>query len=65
MSEIALDWSKLITAQDKAEAEKEAQQNAARALLSQTDWYVIRKVETGEAIPPEISEARAQARAAL
>jgi hypothetical protein len=33
--------------------------------LSQTDWYVIRNFETGAAIPQDILDARAAARAAI
>lgn len=37
----------------------------ARAYLASTDWYVIRLQETGEAIPPDVLEARAEARASV
>jgi hypothetical protein len=37
----------------------------ARAYLASTDWYVIRKEETGVAIPQEILDARAAARASI
>tara|TARA_R110002096_G_scaffold136122_14_gene288492 strand:- start:3542 stop:3742 length:201 start_codon:yes stop_codon:yes gene_type:complete len=64
-----IDLSQLITAEDKAAAaEAEAQaaaQSAARAYLTQTDWYVTRKMETGAEIPAEVSAARDAARAAL
>jgi hypothetical protein len=32
------------------------------AYLASTDWYVIRNADSGEAVPIEISEARAAAR---
>jgi hypothetical protein len=32
------------------------------AYLASTDWYAIRSSDTGEPIPSEISEARAEAR---
>ena len=38
---------------------------SARAYLASTDWYVIRKEETGTAIPQEILDARAAARASI
>lgn len=42
----------------------QAQANAeARAYLLQTDWYVIRLQETGEAIPAGVASYRAAARA--
>lgn len=37
----------------------------ARGYLYSTDWYVIRKMETGEEIPQEVSEKRAAARIVL
>lgn len=37
----------------------------SRAFLAKTDWYVIRKMETGEPIPQEILDNRAEARASV
>jgi len=37
----------------------------ARTYLSQTDWYVIRLQETGEPIPEDILQKRADARASV
>ncbi|HGZ6705703.1 TPA: hypothetical protein ACOLYM_004169 [Vibrio parahaemolyticus] len=37
--------------------------NDYRRYLRETDWYVIREQETGEAIPEEIKQNRAKARA--
>jgi hypothetical protein len=34
----------------------------ARKYLADTDWYVIRKTETGKAIPDDIINARQEAR---
>jgi hypothetical protein len=34
----------------------------ARAYLAETDWYVIRKAETGVDVPQEVSEKRQSAR---
>lgn len=39
--------------------------NASRAYLLSTDWYVIRNTETGEPIPEEISTKRNDARASV
>jgi len=48
------------------DAENQAKTNRdARAYLASTDWYVIRKEETGVAIPQEILDARAAARASI
>lgn len=38
---------------------------ANRAYLAKTDWYVTRKSETGTAIPEEILTKRQAARAAI
>lgn len=46
------------------ETQKEINRQA-RAYLASTDWYVIRKEETGVAIPQEILDARAAARASI
>ncbi|MFA7347271.1 MAG: hypothetical protein WCZ86_05885 [Desulfurivibrionaceae bacterium] len=37
-------------------------QAEARAYLNSTDWYVIRKLETGAEIPTDIAKARQEAR---
>lgn len=48
------------------DAENQVKTNReARAYLASTDWYVIRKEETGTAIPQEILDARAAARASI
>lgn len=36
--------------------------NVNMAYLEKTDWYVLRFIETGIPVPPDISAARAQAR---
>lgn len=35
----------------------------ARAYLASTDWYVVRRSETGEPIPQDVMDKRAAARA--
>lgn len=50
-----------ISAQILAEVEKEQ----ALDYLKATDWYVLRKVETGVDIPAEVAAARSQARVKL
>jgi hypothetical protein len=45
----------------KANAQAEINQENL-AYLDSTDWYVIRNADSGEAVPIEISEARAAAR---
>ena len=39
--------------------------NQARAYLASTDWLVVRMAETGVAVPQEILDARAAARASI
>ena len=41
----------------KADKIKEVKQQAYK-LLSETDWYITRKTETGESIPQEILDKR-------
>lgn len=48
-----------------AEVAQKATNEQARKYLASTDWYVIRKEETGTAIPQEILDARASARASI
>lgn len=48
-----------------AEIEQAQRNSDALAYLSQTDWYVIRKQETGEAIPVEVLDKRQAARKAV
>ena len=38
---------------------------ANKAYLAQTDWYVTRKAETGKAIPDDVLAKREAARAAI
>jgi hypothetical protein len=39
--------------------------NSARSYLASTDWYVIRFLETGIAVPAEVTSQRAAARASV
>lgn len=69
MSEIALDLSQMITAQDKATAAQAAlrdgEKAAARATLAQTDWLITRRAETGKSVPRAVLDQRKAARAVL
>ena len=47
-------------AQDKSDAVGTAQK-----YLKDTDWYVVRKADTGKAIPSDISTKRAEARTTI
>ena len=66
---MTVDLTQLITAEAQQDADKAldliAQQAAALAYLADTDWYVIRKAETGKEIPGNILSAREAARADL
>lgn len=41
---------------------KETESNGAVSYLKETDWYAIRKLETGVEIPSEVQQKREQAR---
>lgn len=41
---------------------KEKEINEAKAYLISTDWYYVRKAETGEEVPEEVIAKRAEAR---
>lgn len=40
----------------------EVQANQAREYLKETDWYIIRKIDSGVEIPPEVITKRQQSR---
>ena len=51
-----------ITPEDiKADNQRVVRENAKK-YLTDTDWYVTRKAETGKAVPEDILTKRAQAR---
>ena len=61
-----IDFSQIVTAEAKKEAEaREAATAAARAYLTETDWYIVRRMETGASVPREIGTARQAAREVL
>lgn len=47
------------------EQEQRTRNESARRYLRETDWYVLRKTETGIEIPQEIIDARSAARASV
>ena len=52
----------------EAEVELTAQEvtnRESKAYLTSTDWYASRKADTGEAIPADVTTARAAARSAI
>lgn len=57
-----MDWSQLQKIKTSSDIEKEAKRISALAYLTETDWYVIRNIETGTAIPSEVTEKRKLAR---
>lgn len=61
-----IDWSKKKTAADREEevaaARKDVEQAEAAQYLRDTDWYAARLAETGEPIPKDVSNKRAEAR---
>jgi F0F1-type ATP synthase gamma subunit len=66
---MSIDWTKVVTAKQKVAAAKaeKAQADIAAALkyLTDTDWYVIRLVEQGRAIPESVKAGRTAARKTL
>lgn len=42
-------------------AQAKANQEAL-AYLSKTDWYIVRQMDSGEPVPPEVKQKRAEAR---
>ena len=49
---------------DQALIERSEAIRSAREYLASTDWYVVRRSETGEPIPQDVMDKRAAARAA-
>lgn len=48
--------------EQKAREEQERINNEARQYLRDTDWYVIREADTGEPMPQDVKDKRAEAR---
>lgn len=57
-----IDFTQARPTRDPAQSEAA---EAARIYLSDTDWYVIRAMDTGVPVPEEIATARAEARHVL
>jgi hypothetical protein len=57
-----IDMMQLVTAEEKA---AEAARAEAEALLSQTDWMVLREMDGGTTMPDDIRAARKAARQIL
>lgn len=60
-----IDLSKLEKVRTSQDELIENERAAAIAYLKETDWYVLRQVETGAPVPDEIKEKRLEARKAL
>lgn len=55
-----------IEVEDITEQVEQAKVNAeAEAYLRETDWYIVREMDEGIPCPPEVKQARAQARAKI
>lgn len=57
-----IDLSKIERVKTPEDLQKENESSEAVMYLRSTDWYVIRSLETGEAIPDKVKEQRAAAR---
>lgn len=60
-----VDLSKLEKIVTQEDIEKEIYRSEAVLYLKSTDWYVIRKFETGKEIPDDIVTKRNEARDVL
>lgn len=62
-----IDFSKLKTAEQKAaeaaQAELDRVNAEARKYLADTDWYLVRALETGKPVPADVVAQRDAARA--
>lgn len=57
-----IDLSQLEKVKTEFDYQIEAKKAETIGYLVSTDWYVIRSIETGEAVPTEISEKRNESR---
>lgn len=57
-----VDLSKLVKTKTESELKDEAEKLSAISYLKETDWYVIRKLESGTEIPEDVAKARQEAR---
>lgn len=60
-----IDFTRTITATDRARQARAARRQDARDLLARTDWALLRQFETGEPVPGDIRRERARARRVL
>ncbi|WP_426108481.1 hypothetical protein [Pseudomonas sp. TWR1-1-4] len=57
-----IDLSKLEKIKTPADIAQEVSAEEARRYLRDTDWYVLRQIETGQAVPDDIKLGRKAAR---
>lgn len=66
---MSIDWAALVTAEDRdklaTEQARAMARTEARLYLTETDWYVIRALDTGAPVPDAIRAGRSAARALL
>lgn len=62
---MTIDYSLMMGPEDLANRAELDAQEQARAVLSQTDWAVLRQMDVGTPIPDEIRRARQAARQIL
>ncbi|MBP5101942.1 hypothetical protein [Pseudomonas protegens] len=60
-----MDLSKIKPIPTQESIQKEQEDREARKYLFETDWYVMRLLETGKTIPENVSAKRTQARAMI
>lgn len=57
-----IDWNSVEKVKTPAEIQHEQDVRVAREYLRETDWYVMRFVETQAPVPEEVSQKRESAR---
>ena len=57
-----IDMSKLEKVKKQSDVELEIQFNTAKKYLNDTDWYVIRKLETNTPVPSDVLALRESSR---
>jgi len=60
-----VDLSKLEKVKTPAEVAQDVAAQEALNYLRETDWYILRQVETGQAAPDDIKAGRSAARDAI
>ena len=63
MIEITTQTGQIIPAEEVVKAEIQRQIAEYKAYLNSTDWRLVKQLETGEPVPQDVLDKRAEARA--